>query len=378
MGGSIIGGGNGLVIPAGSALVHESFTPANNIIDPGETVTLSFAFTNSAGNDVSNLVATLLATNGVTSPSGPQTNYGLLIVGGPSASLPFSFTASGANGQSIAATFQLQSGTNNLGTAVFTYMLGTLTNTFANTNLIIINDYAAASPYPSTINVSGVGGSLIKVTVTFANLTHSWPADIDALLESPSQQSALLMANAGGGFAINDVTLTFDDATNNSFLPQAGQIVSGTYKPTAYLPVATFLAPAPPDPYATNLSGFTRSNPNGAWSLFVIDDMAINDGVISTGWSLNLITASPIASLAQTPQFGSLVIPNGTVQFTVTSGQTQTNVIQASTNLINWIPIYTNVGSFTFTNTIDPNYPFRFYRVLILGPYPAREPMKVC
>jgi uncharacterized delta-60 repeat protein len=378
-GGSMVGsitdgGGNSFVIPAGSALVHESFMPPNNIIDPGETVTLSFAFTNNGGNDVSNLVATLLAINGITSPSPASNNYGSLIVGGPSVSRQFSFTASGTNGQSIAATFQLQSGTNNLGTAVFTYLLGTFTNTFANTSAIIINDLAPApapylaTPYPSIINVSGVGGSLIKVTVTFANLTHSWPADIDALLESPSQQSALLMANAGGGFAINDVTLTFDDATNNSFLPQAGQIVSGTYKPTAYLPVATFLAPAPPDPYATNLSGFTRSNPNGAWSLFVIDDMAINDGVISTGWSLNLITASPIASLAQTPQFGSLVISNGTVQFTVTSGQTQTNVIQASTNLINWIPIYTNVGSFTFTNTIDPNYPFRFYRDLILGP----------
>jgi uncharacterized delta-60 repeat protein len=377
-GGSMVGsitdgGGNSFVIPAGSALVYESFTPPNNIIDPGETVTLSFAFTNSAGNDVSNLVATLLATNGITSPSPASNNYGSLIVGGPSVSRQFSFTASGTNGQSIAATFQLQSGTNNLGTAVFTYMLGIFTNTFANTNAIIINDLAPApapylaTPYPSIINVSGVGGSLIKVTVTFANLTHSWPADIDALLESPSQQSALLMANAGGGFAVHGVTLTFDDTTDNSFLPQAAQIFSGTYNPTAYFPVATFFAPAPPAPYATNLSGFNRSNPNGAWSLFVIDDAAINDGVISTGWSLNLITASPIASLAQTPQFGSLVISNGTVQFTVTSGPAQTNVIQASTNLINWIPIYTNVGSFTFTNAVDP-YPFRFYRDLILGP----------
>jgi uncharacterized delta-60 repeat protein len=371
-GGSMVGaitGGNGLVIPAGSALVHESFMPPNNIIDPGETVTLSFAFTNSYGNDVSNLVATLLAMNGIALPSPASNNYGSLIVGGPSVSRQFSFMASGTNGQSIAATFQLQSGTNNLGTAVFTYMLGTFTNTFANTNLIVINDYAAASPYPSIINVSGVGGSLIKATVTFANLTHSWPADIDALLESPSQQSALLMANAGGGFAVHGVTLTFD--TNSAYLPQAAQIVSGTYEPTAFFPVATFPVPAPsalPVPYATNLSSFNRSNPNGAWSLFVIDDQQVNDGVISNGWSLTLITASPIASLVQTPQFGSLVISNGTFQFTVTSGPAQTNVIQASTNLINWIPIYTNVGSFTFTNAIDPNYPFRFYRDLILGP----------
>jgi len=55
-------------------------------------------------------------------------------------------------------------------------------------------------------------------------------------------------------------------------------------------------------------------------------------------------------------------------RFTITSGANQTNVIQASTNFVNWIPIFTNVGSFTFTNAIDPNHPFRFYRDLILGP----------
>jgi uncharacterized delta-60 repeat protein len=364
MGGSITGG-NGLVIPAGSALVHESFTPPNYIIDPGETVTLLFTFTNSAGNNVTNLVATLLATNGVTSPSGPQ-SYGPLIVGGPSASLPFSFTASGTNGQSIAATFQLQSGTNNLGTAVFTYMLGTLTNTFANTNLIVINDYAAASPYPSTINVSGVGGSLIKVTVTFANLTHAWPADIDALLESPRQQSALLMANAGGGYAVHGVTLTFDDAASTAptNLPQAGQIVSHTYKPTAYFPVATFPAPAPPVPYATNLSSFNRSNPNGGWSLFVIDDQQVDAGVISNGWSLTLITASPIVS--QPLQFGSIVNSNGTFRLTIT-GPMYSTIIQASTNLVNWVPVYTNTPPFTFTDSNASSYPYRFYRA-VLGP----------
>jgi uncharacterized delta-60 repeat protein len=359
--GSIIGGGgNSFVIPAGSALVHESFTPPNNIIDPGETVTLSFAFTNNAGNDVSNLVATLLATNGITSPSGPQ-SYGPLIVGGPSVSRQFSFTASGTNGQSIAATFQLQSGTTNLGTAVFTYMLGTFTKTFANTSLIIINDNTSASPYPSIINVSGVGGSLIKATVTFANLTHSWPADIDALLESPSQQSVLLMANAGGGFAVHGVTLRFNDAASNS-LPQTNQIVSGTYRPTAFFPVAEFPAPAPSAPYATHLSGFNGGNPNGPWSLFIIDDQAHDDGVISKGWSLNLITASPIAS--QPLQFGSIVNSNGIFQLTIT-GPLYSTIIQASTNLVNWLPVYTNTPPFTFTDPNASSYPYRFYRAVL-------------
>ena len=61
-------------------------------------------------------VATLLATNGITQPSGPQT-YGALAVHGPSVSRPFSFTASGTNGQTIRATLQLQDGAINRGLA---------------------------------------------------------------------------------------------------------------------------------------------------------------------------------------------------------------------------------------------------------------------
>jgi hypothetical protein len=47
------------------------------------------------------------------------------------------------------------------------------------------------------------------------------------------------MAHAGAQNAINGATLTFDDAASTS-LPQSGQIVSGTNKPTAYLPVPVF------------------------------------------------------------------------------------------------------------------------------------------
>jgi hypothetical protein len=230
----------GSVIPAGSALVSESFTPPNGIIDPGETVSLLFAFRASGGTNpvINNVSATLLATNGITSPSGAQ-SYGTLTVGGPSASRQFTFTASGTNSQQIAATFNLQSGANNLGIAVFTYTLGTWTTTFSNTNIIIINDYTIASPYPSAINVSGIGGTIIKTAVTLTNISHTSPSDIDALLVSPAAQDTLIMGHAGGGNSINNVTLIFDDSASNS-LPHFNQITSGTNKPTAYLPVPSF------------------------------------------------------------------------------------------------------------------------------------------
>ena len=377
-GGSGVAGGGSLVLPAGSTLEYESFTPHNSIIDPGETVVVSFAFTNSSGNNVNNLVATLLATNGITSPSGPQTNQGVLVAGGPAVSLPFYFTASGTNGQTIAATFQLASSTTNLSPVVFTYLLGILTNSFVNTNAIIINDLAPApapylaTPYPSVINVNGVGGTLLNVTATFSNLTHSWPADIDALLESPSQQSALLMANAGGGYAVKGVTLTFNNATNYSPLLQNGQIVSGTYQPTAYYPVTVFPGPAPSAPYSL-MSGLYAGNPNGGWSLFVIDDTPLNAGAISNGWSLNFVTASPVAT--QPVQIGNLLYSSSTFQFTFT-GPLYSTIVQVSTNLsstnwvtvysnpVNWMLAYTNgTSSFTFTDAHATNRA-RFYRVI--------------
>jgi len=201
-------------------------------------VTVLFAFRDAAGLNVTNLVAYLLATNGVAAPSPASQTYGPLTVYGHSVSRPFSFTAHGTNTLPIAPTFQLYDNGKFIGPATFTYTMGTWTTTFANTNPIIINDNAAASPYPSVINVSGLGNTLIKATVTMTNVTHTKPSDIDALVVSPTTNT-LIMAHAGGANIIKHVTLTFDDAATNS-LPQNGQIVTGTNKPTQYYPVKNF------------------------------------------------------------------------------------------------------------------------------------------
>jgi hypothetical protein len=103
---------------------------------------------------------------------------------------------------------------------------------FANTNLIRIRDYTTAAPYPSAITVSGVGGTLTKVTATLARLSHTWPGDIDALVVGPWGQKALLMSDAGGA-ATSDLTLPFDDAAAE-WLPESDWLIAGTFKPTDY------------------------------------------------------------------------------------------------------------------------------------------------
>ncbi|MEI6781685.1 MAG: Calx-beta domain-containing protein, partial [Verrucomicrobiota bacterium] len=189
-----------LIVPAGAAITTENGS-VNGVIDPGETVTVLFALRDSTGTNTANLVATLLAINGVTQPSGPQ-SYGSLPAHGPSASRPFTFTANGTNGQPLNATFQLQDGNVNRGQAVFNFMLGQTATLFSNSLAIAIKDKTNATPYPSVINVSGLAGLVTKATVTLTNLNHTWPSDIDALLVSPAGQKSYLMAKCGGSFTL--------------------------------------------------------------------------------------------------------------------------------------------------------------------------------
>lgn len=106
-----------------TALVSEGCAPANGVIDPGETVVVAFALTNISTVPTTNLTATLLVTNGVVSPSGPQ-NYGALVRGGPAVTRPFTFTATGQCGGTITATLQLVDGTTNLGIVTASFPLG--------------------------------------------------------------------------------------------------------------------------------------------------------------------------------------------------------------------------------------------------------------
>ena len=67
------------------------------------------------------------------------------------------------------------------------------------------------------------------------------------------------------------------------------------------------------------------------------------------------------------PQVSAISVGGGTFQLTVASPTTSTVIIQASTNLVNWVNIYTNTPPFIFSDSISTNYHDRFYRAKI-GP----------
>jgi len=303
-------GGTPLIVAVPPAvLTAETCTPGNNAVDPNEQVTMSFPLQNNGTGSTTNLVATLQATGGVTSPSGPQTYGAVAPVGGP-VSRPFTFVATGSCGGTVTATLQLQDGATDLGTVTFTIPLGAnvpTTTTFSNATSITIpnppstgaSTGAPSNPYPSNIVVSGLTGTVTKVTATLTNLNHTFPDDIDVLLVGPLGQKILLMSDVGTSLDLVNVTLTFDDAAAAS-LPDSAQIVSGTFKPTNIGTGDAFPAPAPAGPYPDPqlLSVFNGVDPNGTWSLYVVDDLGGDTGNMAGGWSLSITTSQSVCCVA--------------------------------------------------------------------------------
>ena len=281
-----------VIAPAGTILTSESAVPTNSVIDPGETVKVMFALRNVGKVNVANLVATLLSTNGVTTTNAAVT-YGFMATNGASVAREFKFTAVGTNGSRISPTLDLKNGTNSLGTVSFDFTLGDTSTVFSNTAAITIRDNNTANPYPSVITVSGVKGVITKVKVTLNNVTHHYPDDIEVLLVSPSGQSTILMADAGGNGALDNTTITFDDAASTA-IPDGALITSTSYRPAKYAFV-NFPADAPSAPYSAALSTFTNSTANGDWKLYVQDDLDQDAGSIASGWSLAISSLDVIA-----------------------------------------------------------------------------------
>ena len=159
--------------------------------------------------------------------------------------------------------------------------------TGCNPSAITINPGGAASPYPSSLEISGAPGNVASLTVTLNNLSHVFPDDVDILLVGPGGQNAIIMSDVGGGTTATNITLTLDDAAVSN-LPDLGPLVSGTFKPTNSGGGDTFPAPAPAPSGGSALSVFNGTNPTGTWRLFITDDSGGDAGSISGGWCLNI------------------------------------------------------------------------------------------
>lgn len=153
---------------------------------------------------------------------------------------------------------------------------------------------APANPYPSNLVVSGLPTTgLVVRNVTLNGIIHTFPADIDIVLQSPTGTNVILMSDAGGtsAFATPGRNYVLDDAA--AALIASGS-PSGTYKPTNIGTPDNWDPPGPGSLSQANptLSSFT-GNFNGTWKLFIVDDAGGDVGSISS-WSITFEQPAPV------------------------------------------------------------------------------------
>lgn len=243
---------------------------------------------------------------------------------------------------------------------------------FANNTPFTIPSSGPASTYPSTINVSGLSGTISKMSVKLNMLRHESQGDLDILLVGPQGQALVLMSDANGdpdNPFLFDRVLTFEDAaTDTIFDGQA--LFDGRYRPVNYGGGDSFPSPAPatfsspaPAGNATFASVFNGTDPNGAWKLFIFDDQGFNSGSLP-GWSLTIFTtgvscphftitpASLPEAIINTP-FPTTTLAasggSGLYTFQITAGALPNGVGFTPEGLLSGTP--TQAGLFTFTVT---------------------------
>ncbi len=191
--------------------------------------------------------------------------------------------------------------------------------TFSNTTPITIVDVAPASVYPSVITISGFPATGITVqSVTLNGLNHTFAADIDMMLQSPSGQRVMLTSDAGGGSDFSNATIRYQDGA--AAYPAGTVIPNGTYAPINTGSPDNFPAPGPGSiTPATTLATFTGDF-NGAWGLYIVDDLGGDVGSVTGGYSITFT--------------GSVTTPitGGTFLWTPATGlnSTTTNPVGAS------------------------------------------------
>jgi len=315
----------GTVTTVNSSL-NPSFTSA-----PNNSVTFAATVTSSA---VPVTVGTVTFKEGSTTLGGPVALNG-------SGQAAFT-TASLGEGSHVISAFY--NGDPNFGTSNgsvtqtvdnHTTVAGT---TFCNPGAITIPNPADASggaasgsgakPFPSHIFVSGLSGSISKVTVQLTGLSHAFPDDIDMLLVGPNGAKMVIFSDVGGGVAVNNLNITLDDAAGSA-LSDSSALSTGTFRPTAVNSGSTsdsFPSPAPAAPYEfaapfgsdTLASAFGGADPNGTWSLYVADDKAGDTGVMSGGWCLTFTTTADQATTTTVNSSRNPAFSNDLVTYTAT------------------------------------------------------------
>ena len=131
--------------------------------------------------------------------------------------------------------------------------------------------------------------------------------------------------------------------------------------------------------FGTTLRWTIPALPNATGGTLTLNFLADQAGIYTNSATVSASTPDPnpddnsvsvvVTVAVSTPPVITplLTLGGGGFQLSVTNDPGATIIIQASTNLVNWVPVFTNVAPFTFTNFDMTTYSKRFYRAVV-GP----------
>lgn len=200
---------------------------------------------------------------------------------------------------------------------------------------------ANSGPAPITLNVTGVSGYVVGVQVKVSDISHTVPALLDIILESPSGSFCKLMSDVGSGVSPNNFTnlqMCFEDGA--PALPWNTQITPGTYAPTDGFPGVDNLLDntSVPQNGTDTLLAFNDQDANGTWKLHIMEsgfgDVSVSNfvggGLLQGGYELVIQTSDmPVWTEAAT-------LSSGASRFSWIGPAGETFILERSSNLRTW------------------------------------------
>ncbi len=304
-------------VATGATLASESCAAPNQAPDPGETVTVNFELRNAGTESLNNLVATLQAGGGVSSPSGPRT-YGAMSPGGPPVSQPFTFTVSGSCGGGLTATLQLQDGSTSLGTVTFSMPIGgaapfAVNNNYSYTGSTQFIGSLSTIEVPITVTDPGIIGD-VNVRL---RLDHTFDGDLDIFLVGPDGTTVELSTDNGesndnfgsGPNNCSGAFTVFDDSASAAITSGSAPFV-GTFRPEG------------------RLSDFNGKGVSGVWKLRISDDATGDSGTFGC-WQLEIGRRQPVCCGSTCPVIASVNPASALAGSQVTISGTNFNGVNA-------------------------------------------------
>ncbi len=219
-----------------------------------------------------------------------------------------------------------------------------------------------------------LGTKIVDTALSNNKIYHNWAganvggfvagyannSAIGKLVFNPQLQSGVYKpqykfygATGNNGLYVNSLDLSqLTDFTNELYIDPSITIY---YASVSVNPSVTHPGFATPEAYLNNNPSLF--GPRLQW----VQGVSIPAPAVASALSQRFTLSASYSATNNNFQIASEILP------------AQTNVIQASTDLVHWSPIYTNIGSYTnFGTTLitDPgksNYPYRFYRT---APWP--------